>query len=86
MDQQEFNKKAKEIFENKVKPQIKKAKMKQTAVEYLVNKLPQRIKNQFQYEIEEALDMEKDQVDIQKIIGSVLGLLAGIAIGWMMFS
>lgn len=60
--------------------------MKQTAVEYLVNKLPQRIKNQFQYEIEEALDMEKDQVDIQKIIGSVLGLLAGIAIGWMMFS
>lgn len=60
--------------------------MKQTAVEYLVNKLPQRIKNQFQYEIEEALDMEKDQADIQKIIGSVLGLLAGIAIGWMMFS
>ena len=30
--------------------------------------------------------MEKDQVDIQKIIGSIIGILAGIAIGWMMFS
>lgn len=34
MKVKEFNKNAKEIFEKKVKPQIKKAKMEQTAVEW----------------------------------------------------
>jgi len=36
MDLEEFNRKAKEIFENKVVPQIIKAKMKQTAVEQII--------------------------------------------------
>jgi len=64
MDLEEFNHKAKEIFENKVVPQIIKAKMKQTAVEWLVEQLDGEnhlTENEIKRLIQQAKEMELDQ-------------------------
>lgn len=42
MTPQEFNKNAKEIFDNKVKPQIKKAKTKDSIVESVITQFKAR--------------------------------------------
>ena len=67
MDLEEFNHKAKEIFENKVVPQIIKAKMKQTAVEWLLENLisEPHSEEDFKYNSEcwdKAKEMEKEQI------------------------
>ena len=61
MDLEEFNRKAKEIFENEVVPQIEKAKMKQTAVEFLVGKMITNGALDFS-DITKAKEMEKEQI------------------------
>ncbi len=69
MDLEEFNRKAKEIFENKVVPQIIKAKMKQTAVESLIEALLPFIDRSktsdvaLHLMIEEHIAMEKEQIE-----------------------
>jgi hypothetical protein len=67
MDLEEFNHKAKEIFENKVVPQIIKAKMKQTAVDWLLENLisEPHSEEDFKYNSEcwdKAKAMEKEQI------------------------
>ena len=67
MDLEEFNHKAKEIFENKVVPQIIKAKMKQTAVDWLLENLisEPHSEEDFKYNSEcwdKAKAMEKEQM------------------------
>lgn len=68
MDLEEFNHKAKEIFENKVVPQIIKAKMKQTAMQMAIDhykKLSEQGSNQAyvvaKFLEENYLEIEKEQ-------------------------
>lgn len=71
MDVEEFNREAKEIFENEVIPQIKNAMKKQTAVEWLIEQLTAIRKQNSGYRnigieykelIEKAKQMEKEQI------------------------
>jgi hypothetical protein len=72
IDIEEFNRKAKKVFENEVVPQIKKAKenkMKQTAVEWLYNNLKSHFEHDgdlleiVQMSFEQAKAMEKEQIE-----------------------
>ena len=62
--------------------------MKQTAVEFLVQELglDNYLLGSYEEEIKQARLIEKNQLERRYIIGSVVGILAGIAIGWFMFS
>ena len=65
LDPEEFKPKLKEIFENVVIPQIKRANMKQTAVEWLVEQLDGENHlsiNEINRVIEQAKEMEKEQI------------------------
>ena len=61
LDPEELKPKLKEIFENVVIPQIKKANMKQTALEWLMQEL-KNIDITHKELFEKALEMEKDEV------------------------
>jgi hypothetical protein len=64
LDPEEFKPKLKEIFENVVIPQIKRANMKQTAVEWLIQALimSEDSPNYNQWAIDKAKAMEKEQI------------------------
>ena len=64
LDPEELKPKLREVFETVVIPQIKKAKMKQTAVEWLVEQMTQRdfIAIPKPEWIEQAKAMEKEQI------------------------
>jgi hypothetical protein len=76
MDLEEFNRKAKEIFENKVVPQIIKAKMKQTAVEWLVEQCGLKPDGKL---VIQAKQMEKEQI-IEARMDGINSALKGYAI------
>ena len=70
LDPEELKPKLKEIFETVVVPQIKKANMKQTAVEWLIEILElSNPSKQYQAEIEQAKEMEKEQREKEFISG-----------------
>ena len=64
LDPEEFKPKLKEIFENVVIPQIKKANMKQTAVEWLEDQYIKHSGNLLEMgkSFEQAKEMEKEQI------------------------
>jgi hypothetical protein len=65
LDPEEFKPKLKEIFENVVIPQIKKANMKQTAVEWLIDWMGKNqyfIGNDLLQAVEQAKEMEMKQI------------------------
>ena len=65
LDLEKLKPKLKEIFENEVIPQIKKAKMEQTAVTFLVEQLDGEnhlTDNEIKRIIEQAKEMEKQQI------------------------
>lgn len=61
--------------------------MKKSAVEYLVQELglDNYLLGSYEEEINQARLIEKNQLERRYIIGSVVGILAGIAIGFLMF-
>lgn len=63
-------------------------KKQQTAVEFLVQELglDNYLLGSYEEEIEQARLIEKNQLERHYLIGSIVGILAGIAIGWFMFS
>jgi hypothetical protein len=61
LDPEEFKPKLKEIFENVVIPQIKRANMKQTAVEWLVDKYI-IVGGITKTMVKQAKEMEKEQM------------------------
>jgi hypothetical protein len=65
LDLEKLKPKLKEIFENEVIPQIKKAKMEQTAVTFLVEQLDGEnhlTDNEIKRIIQQAKAMEKEQI------------------------
>lgn len=62
--------------------------MKQTAVEWLVKELglDNYLLGSYEEEINQAKQMEKEQLEARYVIGSLVGVLAGIAIGWIIFA
>jgi hypothetical protein len=65
LDLEKLKPKLKEIFENEVIPQIKKAKMEQTAVTFLVEQLDGEnhlTDNEIKRIIQQAKEMEKQQI------------------------
>lgn len=61
--------------------------MKKSAVEYLVQELglDNYLLGSYEEEINQARLIEKNQLERRYIIGSVVGIFAGIAIGFLMF-
>ena len=62
--------------------------MKQTAVEWLVQELglDNYLLGSYEEEIKQARLIEKKQLERRYIIGSIVGILAGITIGWILFT
>lgn len=62
--------------------------MKQTAVEWLVQELglDNYLLGSYEEEIKQARLIEKNQLERRYIIGSIVGILAGITIGWILFT
>ena len=70
LDPEELKPKLREVFETQVVPQIVKAKMKQTAVEWLVDQYIN--KSEITREmIEQAKEMEKKQITVAYRVGKV---------------
>lgn len=61
--------------------------MKKSAVEFLVQELglDNYLLGSYEEEINQARLIEKNQLERRYIIGSVVGIFAGIAIGFLIF-
>jgi len=58
--------------------------MKQTAVEWLYDQIENNAKCIYEV-IEQAKEMEEESNNIKYLTGNLIGMLAGIAIGFLMF-
>ena len=73
LDPEELKPKLREVFETQVVPQIVKAKMEQTAVEWLIEhlNLDETSPNYNQWVVEQAKTIEKEQITAAYRVGKV---------------